>query len=275
MPVQHYPIEVSTSPVVALHSSASNGRQWKHLANDLEGRFEVIAPDLPGYRSLAACQTSKGEPIDPIIAEIEELGEAVHLVGHSNGGAVAIKIALLRPDLIRSLTLYEPATFHFLAHGNERNRELFREIRQLSGLLTASAAVGCPQEAMETFIDFWNGKGFWHQLTQPSREGLAGMVNPVMRDFSEGFAQTWTLEDLNKLDFPTLVMMGLESPAVAQQAAIEVANAIPGSRIALLPELDHMAPIFQPEWVNPRILEHLSNAERPQREFEWPIKRAA
>ena len=37
------------APVVALHGSASNAKQWRGLMDYLKGRFRVIAPDLPGY----------------------------------------------------------------------------------------------------------------------------------------------------------------------------------------------------------------------------------
>ena len=264
-----------TSPVVALHSSASNGKQWHNLAADLNYRFEVLAPNLPGYRPSPAESVSNGDASDQIIKEIERIGESVHLVGHSNGGAVALNVTRLRPDLVNSLTIYEPAAFHILEQGDERNRRLLREIKQLSGFVTASAAMGDAEGAMGRFIDFWNGDGTWRDLSQKNRTKFAGMVMAVLRDFTESFAQTWSLNELGDLDIPTLVMMGLDSPMVAQRTSIEIAHAIPGARIALLPELNHMAPIFQPEWVNPRILEHLSNAERPKPSFNWPTKRAA
>jgi pimeloyl-ACP methyl ester carboxylesterase len=48
------------------------------------------------------------------IALIDGADRKVHLVGHSYGGGVALHAALIRPDSVASLVLYEPSAFHFL-----------------------------------------------------------------------------------------------------------------------------------------------------------------
>jgi pimeloyl-ACP methyl ester carboxylesterase len=48
-------------PVVALHSSASTGGQWKSLAAALDGR-EVFTPDLPGYGRASFRDGTHDEP---------------------------------------------------------------------------------------------------------------------------------------------------------------------------------------------------------------------
>jgi pimeloyl-ACP methyl ester carboxylesterase len=45
---------------------------------------------------------------------IDGAGAPVHLVGHSYGGAVALKVAQRRPERVRSLILYEPVLFRLL-----------------------------------------------------------------------------------------------------------------------------------------------------------------
>ena len=106
------------APVVLLHASASSPSQWSALRTELERRHEVHAMALPGYggASIRSDVDFKGTAMiaQPIIEQIARLGEPVHLVGHSFGGAVALKVALERPDLVASLTLYEPAVFHLL-----------------------------------------------------------------------------------------------------------------------------------------------------------------
>ena len=271
--------EMINAPIFALHSSASNSGQWNQLAADLEGRFSVHAVDLPGYgRSPLSGDTSQsGAAFSaiPVIREIEALGRPVHLVGHSNGAGVAIKVALMRPDLVKSLTVYEPAAFHFLKAGNEVSKKLFGQIQLLAGVVSAAAADGDAAAGMHHFLDFWNEKGFWNSLPAQARDRFIGMIPSVMSDFAKGFAETWQLKDLSKLEIPTLVMTGLESPEIAQHVSVEIAKALPNARIALLPELGHMAPVFQPEWINSRIFEHVANVERPVETVSWPERQAA
>lgn len=279
MTVSFRSLEQQHAPIVALHSSASNSGQWRTLAKDLEGRFSVHAFDLPGYghTPLPVDTSHVGASVsaDGVIAEIEHLGRAVHLVGHSNGGGIAMKVAQMRPDLVKSLTLYEPATFHFLKTGTEAERRLFCEIQQVAGMVTASAADGAAAAGMQHFLDFWNGAGFWNTLPDPARQKFTAMIASVMTDFAIGFAETWTLRDLSALEIPTLVMTGLESPEITQHVSLAIAKALPSARIALLPELGHMAPVFQPDWVNSRILEHVVGVERPVVNCSWPQQAAA
>ena len=271
--------QFENAPVVALHSSASNSSQWRSLTADLENHFEVHAYDLPGYgrTPLSADHSQSGVAAIalPVVRKIEELNAPVHLVGHSNGAGIAIKVALLRPELVKSLTLYEPATFHFLKSGDQKDQTLFSEIQQVAGLVTAAAATENAAAGMQQFLDFWNGDGFWDSLTVSAKQNFSRMINAIISDFAAGFSEIWQLKDLSSLEMPSLVMMGLESPEVAQRAAAAVSGALTNSRIALLPELGHMAPIFQPEWVNSRIFEHIANVEKPAVAFSWPIKNAA
>ncbi|RBW52561.1 alpha/beta fold hydrolase [Ruegeria sp. A3M17] len=274
MTISFQPTEHINAPIVALHSSASSSGQWTQLEEDFNGKFSVIAFDLPGYgrAPLTGDLSQNGAAVSAaaVIREIEKIGCAVHLVGHSNGGGVAIKVALMRPDLVKSLTVYEPAAFHFLQHGNRTGQRLFQQIQFVSGLVTAAAAEGDAAAGMARFLDFWNGEGFWSNLPTSAKQRFAGMISSVMTDFANGIAETWDLKDLSELDVPTLVMTGMESPEITQHVSAVIAKALPKSRFALLPELGHMAPIFQPEWVNSRILEHLNSVERPIVTCGWP-----
>jgi pimeloyl-ACP methyl ester carboxylesterase len=80
----------------------ADASQWRYLAEALECRYEVLAPEHFG------CKTSgpwTGEHAFALadeaaraIALIDNSEEKVHLVGHSYGGGVALHVALARPD---------------------------------------------------------------------------------------------------------------------------------------------------------------------------------
>ena len=107
----------------------------------LEGRFRIFTPDLPGYgASTVAATGGLGGDAAIIGALIDRIGAPVHLVGHSYGGAVALKLAASRPDAVRSLTVIEPVAFHLLIDGSAADRALFAEAaglaaRTLTGVL--------------------------------------------------------------------------------------------------------------------------------------------
>jgi pimeloyl-ACP methyl ester carboxylesterase len=91
----------------------------------LAQHFTLIWPDLPGHGKSPAQGHKNADRDSSILAEL--LGEGVHLVGHSYGGAVALRLAALNPDRVHSLTLIEPATFD-IALNEPAVLELLQEI---------------------------------------------------------------------------------------------------------------------------------------------------
>jgi pimeloyl-ACP methyl ester carboxylesterase len=87
---------------------------WRHVTPLLAPRRLVIAPDLPGFGESAPAgpgfdlETTAAALAEPLA---ERAGGQFDLVGNSLGGAVAVELAALRPDLIRRLVLSAPAGF--------------------------------------------------------------------------------------------------------------------------------------------------------------------
>lgn len=279
MNLTHTSPDTRNAPVIALHSSASNGGQWAMLANDLEGRFCVHAPNLPGYgKNCLTADTSKtglASAASAVITEILQYNRPVHLIGHSNGGAIALKVAMLRPDLIKSLALYEPCMFHLLRNGDHTDKDLFAEITAISDALKAGCNVGNAEPGMRSFLDFWNGAGSWDRLPDQAKRKFSAIAGSVVSDFTRVFCEDWDIDQLKGLTMPTLFLMGMDSPQIAQRITGLVCNAMPGAQLALLPGLGHMAPVTDPEWVNLRLFDHVAKAERSATRCFWPLRTAA
>ncbi|NKB54154.1 MAG: alpha/beta fold hydrolase [Rhizobiaceae bacterium] len=266
------------SPIVALHSSASSSNQWNKLLDMLGDRHELFAYNLPGYGEKAGednCRPGMATVAQNIIDRIEKIEEPIHLVGHSYGGAVAIKIALMRPDLVRSLNLYEPAVFHLLNIGNVFDQALLEPLKSVESNLRQMVEAGTAELGMAKFVDFWNSDGTFDSLPQPHREKIAGLASTVVNDFQHCFDDSWVIEDLAALSVPVQVLMGMESPTVAQRTSTLIYQNFTTAELVMLPGLGHMAPINASEWVNPRICQHIARIERSADKFSWPQKAAA
>ena len=104
--------------VICLHSSMSSSQQWQDLMQSLQHRYRVIAPDLHGYGCGPDWATGSAPTLErevELLADLfAELDGPMHLVGHSYGGAVAIKAAQIYGKRISSLSLYEPVIFSAL-----------------------------------------------------------------------------------------------------------------------------------------------------------------
>jgi len=90
-------------PAVFVHGVPDTCRVWDRLRENLS-RADVIALSLPGFDSPLpeGFTSTKEEYVDWIIAQIEQQGEPVDLVGHDWGCILVARVASLRPDLIRT-----------------------------------------------------------------------------------------------------------------------------------------------------------------------------
>ncbi len=100
------------APVLLLHGFGADLNSWMFTQPALADGRRVLALDLPGHggssREVGAGDAAMfGEAVESFLAGLD-LG-AVHLVGHSLGGAIAASLAARRPDLVRTLTLIAPA----------------------------------------------------------------------------------------------------------------------------------------------------------------------
>lgn len=269
------------APVVLLHASGSSHRQFRSAIDAMSDRYALFAFDLPGYPGAVERGAGRDDENDlsqvaePLLAQIIQLGEPVHLVGHSFGGAVALKLATMRPDLVKSLTLFEPAAFHLLRSGSANERKAWEAFERLGTRVDDSLAQGDAELGLRQFVEFWNGPEAWSAMPESARQRLSALMPVVADDFARIFAEQADADSLAALDMPTLVMSGLDSPALGQVVAAKVAASLGNARHAMLPGLGHMAPVTDPDWVLPRIADHIGRAERATSKPEIPWQRAA
>jgi 3-oxoadipate enol-lactonase len=68
--------------------------------------------------------------------------------------------------------------------------------------------------------------------------------------------------DLPAITAPTLAIAGADDPATPPERLREIAEAIPGARLALVPGAAHLASIEQPERITELLLGHLQEDQR-------------
>lgn len=104
------------APLVLSHGLGDDAETWAALTPLLAACHSVHTWDLRGHRSSEAPDDAGAYTLDSTIDDlrgiVEEIGEPVHLVGHSLGGFMSLALALRRRDLVRTLTMISsgPAT---------------------------------------------------------------------------------------------------------------------------------------------------------------------
>src|SRR3954468_19763140 len=165
----------------------------------LAGGYRVIAPDLYGCGKSPAWPGERpmwiDDQIELLAPVFERAGERFHLIGHSYGGAIALKAALSLRSRLASLVLYEPVLFAVLVRAAPHSHPA-REIAAVRDDVLA----GAPAAAAERFIDYWMGKGTWAATPDARRATLVDAVQAQTPEWHSAFNEPTPLAAFAALD---------------------------------------------------------------------------
>jgi len=261
--------------VVFVHGIPTDHRAWTSQAEALSGEHRTISYS----RRYAAPNDRKGDLRDSTIENnvtdlagmLGKLGVAsAHVVGHSYGGFIAAYLAAHHPDLVRSLTLVEPAVSTMLVKDPNSAASLL-------GLLLRSPSVALSgrrflkkgvEQALKAFEAGDAAEAARLNLDAvEDREGvLQGMAEPVRTMMTEN-ARTiaevnapvprFTREDASRIRSPTLIVGGEQSPPWLQRIGETLASVIPGSRRVSIRRAAHFPHLENSKEFNSTVSEFL------------------
>jgi 3-oxoadipate enol-lactonase len=231
----HYERAGRGQPLVFLHPVGLDGRFWGALPGLCAEGFSVVTVDLPGHgRSGPAPRPGHMDYYARTIAElVKEIdsGPAI-LLGLSFGGMIAQNVAVAYPEQVAGLItcgcpgrMPEAARDAILARGRDA---------EAGGMV---AVVG-------NTLERWFTPDF---LPSPEVDAVR---KRLLSDDVSAWSAAWeaisrhdALGGLAKLKIPALVIAGDKDAATPVEASQALAQAIPGSKLAVLPGAPHMMQI--------------------------------
>lgn len=235
------------APVVLLHSSGLSRRQWRKLAPALaKSGFPVIMPDLAGHgdsppREIGS-PTRHDEDIEWLGQFLEARGPA-HVVGHSYGGLIAAAAAARAPERVLSLVLIEPVTFAMLGPEDEEAR---RELQSIDFRWDA------PFDAdrwLETFVDYWSGKGAWRGMREEARTEWKRVAWPVHETVRTLMTDAMPREAYARVTAPVTLIYGEATTLASRTVTARLAATFPHATRHAIPGAGHMSPLTHPDRV--------------------------
>jgi pimeloyl-ACP methyl ester carboxylesterase len=256
-----YVDEGEGAPVVLLHSGGLSSRQWGKLLARLRGSRRVIAPDFLGYGTSSGWPADAPFHFEDDVALVEALAATlpgpVDLVGHSYGGLLALRLALRRPEAVRSIAVFEPVTFGVL-HDPPDAEALADLARTDSEGTFLDDATGGKEPWLERFVDYWNGEGAWRALPEPSRENFRTVGRKLFQEVRSLLHDRLPASAYRALEAPTLLLHGTASPLSAQRVCARLAAALPRATLRPVEGAGHMGPISHAAAVNEIVAAHLA-----------------
>ena len=239
-------------PIVFIHGLAGDMNAWKPQVEVLRHRFRCITFDNRG----AGSSTQRDEPITTLdmahdtLGLMEALGvEKAHVVGRSMGGAIAQHLALLRPGAVETLVLC--ASFAKLDPMGERVLTLMRQVLEWRGSWADHAAHSVPHFVSPAFFNE-------RPEVVSAIESLIASTDRLPACYirqNHACLQHDTLDRLESIVQPTLIMAGGRDPICSLTATGWMAQAVPRSRTVVFEDSSHFFLIEEPE----RFIETLSS----------------
>ncbi|MEU6118491.1 alpha/beta hydrolase [Streptomyces sp. NPDC047117] len=277
-------------PALYVHGLGGSSQNWSALMSLLADRVDGEALDLPGFGDSPPPDDgnySISGQARTVIRYLDHRGRGpVHLIGNSMGGAVSTRVAAVRPDLVRTLTLVSPA---------------LPELRpQLSALPTGLLALPGVTGLFSRLTRDWTaerrtrevlalcygdpGKATPEEVAAAVEETARRLELPyfweVMERASRGIVSAYTIggqhnlwRQAERVLAPTLLIYGGRDRLVSFRMARRAAAAFRGSRLLTLPEAGHVAMMEYPPTVARAVRELLDDTEGTP--AEGPKGRAA
>jgi pimeloyl-ACP methyl ester carboxylesterase len=233
----YYEIRGAGQPLVLLHGGGSTiNTSFGPMLAALAKTRMVIAFDQQGHGRTADVDRpfSFRQSADDALALIQFLKiDKADFMGYSNGGHIAIQIALSYPESVRRLII-ESAMFS-REGGDPSFWESFRNAKldtMPSELRQAYLAEAPHPENLQSFFD----------------KSVQRMLN----------FKGWSTDEIRSIQAPTLILLG-DRDIVRLEHAVEMFRLLPRVQLAILPNTDHMQIVKRADWTVP-LLEAFLNA---------------
>ncbi|QFT94151.1 Pimeloyl-[acyl-carrier protein] methyl ester esterase [Roseovarius sp. THAF9] len=246
-------------PALAIHCSLAHSGTWGALARHLSGALTLTAFDMPGH-GRSGDWDERGE-IQEVTAKIaaDLLDGPAHIIGHSFGATVALRLAVMRPELVRSLVLIEPVFFAVALADHPQMRDGFAA--QMAGF-TDGMEAGDGYAAARAFLSVWGNGAEWESLSAPERDRLAAQMplieagHAALYDDVGGLLAPGVLQGVTQ---PALLIEGSASPAIIGAINEGLAARLPKAERAVMAGAGHMVPLTHARQVSAEILRFLRN----------------
>lgn len=236
-------------PLVLVHGSLCDHTRFDPLVAELGDGVTTFAMDRRGFGASGdAPRYAIEREFEDVAAVVDSLGEPVNLLGHSGGALYALEAALLTRN-VRKLVLYEPPIEvtgeGIIPPGVVDRLEAMLEAGDREGVVATMLreVAGVPPEGVE------------YMRSLPVWEARVAAAHTIPRELRTGETYRFDPERFRNLAIPTLLLLGGDSPAIFEEASKAVSEALPNSRIVVMPGQGHVAIDTAPDLFTTEVLQ--------------------
>lgn len=233
----HYLKEGTGPAMVLLHSLGGHSGMWRSTIGALRRAFTVIAPDARGHGNSAAAGPITVERFaQDALAIVDALGIArFGVLGISMGGQAAMHIAANAPERV-SFLIAADTSLGAAGKGADRIAETEKRIAEIGA---------------RSFAEEYTRSRLQKSTPDRAVNEFADMVVKTLPDIYVTQLRSILSQDLRphvgKIRCPALVLVGANDVSTPPAAAAALRDAIPGARMEIIDDANHLSNIDRPE----------------------------
>ncbi|MFE2632248.1 alpha/beta fold hydrolase [Streptomyces sp. NPDC004562] len=260
------PAREGLPPALYVHGLGGSSLNWSALMEQLDGVVDSEAVDLPGFGDSPPPDDgnySITAHARAVIRYLDASGRGpVHLFGNSLGGAVSTRVAAVRPDLVRTLTLVSPALPELRVQRTAVPTGLLA-VPGVTALFTRLTRKWTAEQRVRGVLQLCYGEpgrvtpeGFRDAVAEMERRLQLPYFWDAMTRSARGLVNAYTLSgqhalwrQAERVLAPTLLVYGGKDQLVGHRMSVRAARAFRDSRLLTLPEAGHVAMMEYPDVV--------------------------
>jgi pimeloyl-ACP methyl ester carboxylesterase len=223
--------------VLFIHGNIASWRWWEKIMDLLpEGEYRSFAPDSRGCG--LTDKPDQGHSVEQLAEDVEAFADALNLkeftlVGHSLGGATALRYAIAFPHRVKRLVLLNPPSAEgtrIARYGYPLVKYWQKNKRALGRALKRTAPTRAYDRYFEEIVE---------EAFMASKQVFEGNARAL--------AQMDLSRELSKIEAPTLLIAGGLSGWSALRDVLKIRRLIPKSRLEIIPNVGHSLNIEDPQ----------------------------
>jgi len=227
--------------LVMIHGAGGHSQVWQTQIHLLRGSLNTLALDLPGYgKSVDEAKSDLDGYAEWLIEGLSAIfRDPPFLMGHSMGGAIVQKAAMLRPDLMRGIILVGTGPRLQVApmflEGLQKNFE----------------------ETVDTLIGFAYASGADSLLIKEGAKLMKEAGSSVVYGDFSACNRFDVRNEVGKIKLPCLILCGDEDKLTPPSLSNKLNASIEGSRLEIVPAAGHMVMIENHKAFNDCVLDFI------------------
>jgi pimeloyl-ACP methyl ester carboxylesterase len=229
-------------PVALIHGSLVDRHSWDRIVPGLAQVMEVVTYDRRGHGESASAP--RPHPVRDDAADLAALLEELniypaHIVAHSYGGAVALRLAIDRPEMVRSLSIHETPFIGLLCDDPATATE-GEHLRAGAEELRALVRSGQPALAARRLVQIFSAEpGAWGRLTPEVQRIFTRTVHRWAEEFDDPDAFLPDVAGSREIMVPTLLTVGAQSPGFLHRITADLGLLLRNSETLEIPGVGH------------------------------------